>query len=314
MLQANILIYLLLPWSLSLAGWPDLSPSLYYYKEETVDQTVLHPSGVTEQRWLPSDTDQPDLTVSPPFITRLVIPPGSQHPQEEEGYWLASDAYYVVIEGSVVFGHTPGVVHDYGDLYWVMGGEVHGPVYNVGDMGCTLLITSTAQVSPRGGAEAPSDDNPSVDTSLIRERSYRQVDGGSWRNNPSPHSQACLDNGGVQNMGFNMLDNSPAALRVRWAPSCQIPYHYHPTGALYFIQYGVMMFQGDGITPDVPFYKGEVRWVRPGYAYGPEYNSDDEPMEITVLGTDTPPTFHDPPDGPYKMQKDLIVTHVFDEL
>ena len=110
MLQANILIYLLLPWSLSLAGWPELSPSLYYYKEETVDQTVHHPSGVTEQRWLPSDTDQPDLTVSPPFITRLVIPPGSQHPQEEEGYWLASDAYYVVIEGSVVFGHRPGVV------------------------------------------------------------------------------------------------------------------------------------------------------------------------------------------------------------
>ena len=77
-------------------------------------------------------------------------------------------------------------------------------------------------------------------------------------------------------MGFNAIENSPAALRVRWAPSCQIPYHYHPTGALYFIQYGQMFFEGDGPVPDVPINKGEVRWVRPGFAYGPEYNSNTE--------------------------------------
>ena len=77
-------------------------------------------------------------------------------------------------------------------------------------------------------------------------------------------------------MGFNAIDNTPAALRVRWAPSCQIPYHYHPTGALYFIQYGQMYFEGDGPVPNVPINKGEVRWVRPGFAYGPEYNSNTE--------------------------------------
>ena len=77
-------------------------------------------------------------------------------------------------------------------------------------------------------------------------------------------------------MGFNAIENTPAALRVRWAPSCQIPYHYHPTGALYFIQYGQMFFEGDGPVPDVPINKGEVRWVRPGFAYGPEYNSNTE--------------------------------------
>ena len=81
-------------------------------------------------------------------------------------------------------------------------------------------------------------------------------------------------------MGFNAIENSPAALRVRWAPSCQIPYHYHPTGALYFIQYGQMFFEGDGPVPDVPINKGEVRWVRPGFAYGPEYNSNTEGTHI----------------------------------
>ena len=69
-------------------------------------------------------------------------------------------------------------------------------------------------------------------------------DGGNWRNNPSPHSQDCIRNGGVQNMGFGPNQNTPAVLRVRWSPSCQIPYHYHPTGALYFIQYGKMYFEG----------------------------------------------------------------------
>ena len=32
----------------------------------------------------------------------------------------------------------------------------------------------------------------------------------------------------------------------------------------------------------------------------------------TVLGTDTPPTFAAAPDGPYKLQKTVDVTHVFD--
>ena len=35
-------------------------------------------------------------------------------------------------------------------------------------------------------------------------------------------------------------------------------------------------FEGDGPVPDVALNKGEVRWVRPGFAYGPEYNSNDE--------------------------------------
>jgi hypothetical protein len=37
-------------------------------------------------------------------------------------------------------------------------------------------------------------------------------------------------------------------------------------------------------------------------------------MEITVLGTESPPTFSDAPAGPYKMQKEVILTQIYDEL
>ena len=147
--------------------------------------------------------------------------------------------------------------------------------------------------------------------SLARTRSYRRVVG-SWSPNPSPHSASCLDNGGVYNMNFDAVNGTPPILRVRWAPNCSIPFHYHPTGAMYFVLYGQMMFRGDLAGYDTVFEGGDVRWVRPGFDYGPEYNAAGAPMEITVLGTDTPPTFAAAPDGPYKLQKTVDITHVFD--
>jgi len=297
--------------------WPDLSPSVRYYKEENVDSIEVDPeSGIVLRKWIPSDTDLGDWTISPPFITSLTIPGNTKSLGDWEFFWLPSDAYFVVIEGILNFGNVNDTLLEYGDIYWMLGGEVIGPLINKGDSNCILMIMSSSPIVPHPASNGiPSDDNPSVDTGLIRSRTYRQNgDGGQWRNNPSPHSHECIRNGGVQNMGFNAIENSPAALRVRWAPSCQIPYHYHPTGALYFIQYGQMFFEGDGPVPDVPINKGEVRWVRPGFAYGPEYNSNTEAMEITVLGTESPPTFSDAPAGPYKMQKEVILTQIYDEL
>jgi hypothetical protein len=90
---------------------------------------------------------------------------------------------------------------------------------------------------------------------------------------------------------FPEKDGSPPVLRVRWAPNCSIPYHYHPTGAMYFIQYGHMYFKGDHADYDEQLASGDVRWVRPGFDYGPEYNDGTGPMQITVFGVDSPPTF-----------------------
>ena len=84
-------------------------------------------------------------------------------------------------------------------------------------------------------------------------------------------------------------------------------------GAMYFVLYGNMWFDGDGPVPSVQFNKAEMRYTAPGYAYGPEYNSDFDPLEIIVLGVETPPTFEEPR-KPYKFQKPVTVTHIFDEL
>ena len=73
----------------------------------------------------------------------------------------------------------------------MLGGEVIGPLINKGDSNCILMIMSSSPIVPHPASNGiPSDDNPSVDTGLIRSRTYRQNgDGGQWRNNPSPHSQ-----------------------------------------------------------------------------------------------------------------------------
>jgi hypothetical protein len=60
----------------------------------------------------------------------------------------------------------------------------------------------------------------------------------------APCSFPHLHNLHVNPPRFPAEKNTPPLLRVKWAPMCQIPYHYHPTGAMYFIQYGHMLFKG----------------------------------------------------------------------
>ena len=82
-----------------------------------------------------------------------------------------------------------------------------------------------------------------------------------------PHSASCMANGGVYNMNFGYSKNTPAVLRVAWSPNCSIPYHYHPTGAMYFVLYGSMYFKGDLPWGEIGFGRGDTRWVQPGFSY-----------------------------------------------
>ena len=63
---------------------------------------------------------------------------------------------------------------------------------------------------------------------------------------------------------------------------------------------------------DIGTTTGEVRWTGPGHPYGPEYNDNNEVM-FSVLGFECKPEEGDPPKGPFKMQKELIYTHIFDD-
>jgi len=82
---------------------------------------------------------------------------------------------------------------------------------------------------------------------------------------------------------------------------------------MYFVLYGSMFFKGDLSWGEVGFSPGDTRWVQPGHAYRPEFNGD-APMEITVIGTETPPAFVTSADevpSPCAYQKLATSSHVF---
>ena len=68
-----------------------------------MELTLQHEGGVTEERWLGEEDgeggDRPDLAITPPYMTRVTIPPGNHFPDQD--YWLTGDAHYVVIKGIV---------------------------------------------------------------------------------------------------------------------------------------------------------------------------------------------------------------------
>jgi hypothetical protein len=300
-----------------------LNPAVRYYRRGGVRGGTgpdargvagVEAAGV-EAAWDALGAQQQSWKLAPPALHTLNLPAGNGFPQWREGFWLPADAYYCVLEGVATFGPTGNASkpHTTGDVFWVRAGAIHGPMLNVGNGTLRVSLMSSAEPLPRLAADAPSNAAPTVDSSLTAVRSYREVDG-VWMQNPSPHTDVCMHNGGVQNMAFNAIGETPAVLRVRWGGNCSIPYHYHPEGALYFVQYGQMFFDGDSDASAgvgrAALQPGDVRWVQPGFAYGPEYNGPD-PMQITVLGTEANPAFEDPPPGPYKMQIKRVEITVF---
>lgn len=298
-----------------------LGSDFAYYKLDGANRSWADTNtGASGLEWAaPDSAARNDMVLFAPSLSQLRVPEGGQWPADGE-FYLADDAVFVVVIGNATFGASPDSgmeTHGYGDAFWIMAGHSLGPIVNTGTGDLVVDVvagtaTGAAALGPIYGT-AP-EDNPSTDSSLTTSRSYRRVDA-DWSANPSDHTDECLANGGVYNMAFNENDNSPCVLRVKWAANCSIPYHYHPTGALYFILYGQMFFDGDVPANDplyeMAFDQGEVRWVRPGFDYGPEYNGD-AVMEITVLGTDTNPQFGSPPDGKYVVQKSVVNTHVYE--
>jgi len=267
----------------SLAKYGTYGRDFFYYRPDGVDSHEVI-DGVTVSRFYGRHNKTVDIVVAQPFITKLEIPAGHQFPLKGS-FWLRDDNSYVVIKGNATFD-SEKQAHGYGDVYWVNAGWPHGPIHNAGNDTLTVLAIGM-DWNPQYGPQ-PSWFNPSVDWYTYQNRSYLQASGEEqWMANPSNHSTECLQNGGVWNMGFAAKGNTMPVLRVKWAPHCAIPFHYHPTGAMYFVLYGTMYYSGDFLDGDRAFNAGDARWVRPGFAYGPEYNGA-EPMEITVFGTVTP--------------------------
>ena len=218
--------------------------------------------------WLPSGTtNQADFKVVPPTIARLHLAPGDSYP--DHSYWTSSDIYYVAINGSLTWTGSEAEQKK-GDIYWVLGGHLHGPVTcSSQSEECVLVAISDSKFVARGNASYfPSDNNPTVIPGQIKERFYLQAEA-EWHDGTHVECEGDI----AQTMHFDAVENSPPLFRAHWPSPCSVGYHYHPKGIMYVTTMGTNIYTLDTVEgyEDIPVEAGEGRWARPGHAYGPEY-------------------------------------------
>jgi len=62
------------------------------------------------------------------------------------------------------------------------------------------------------------------------------------------------------------LSSEPSIREVTFPPNGRLDVHSHPNDTLYVIRSGEFHIEGEGV-----FQPGDVRWVRGGLTYGPEW-------------------------------------------
>ena len=274
-----------------------------YYRDNNTERTIpLTEDGSITARFWSGEINGTftHLAFGSPALTRLDFSGNStQFPKSGEQFYLPDNAYFVVITGNATFGDD--VTFSYGDMLYVTAGQNIGPIASVGSTNLMLFVVTSTFI-PTIGTDGVSTINSAFQPTWTTSRSYRRVDNEYHANPDWPDAT-------VKNMNFYAVNNTPAALRVLWDPQRSIGYHYHPLGALYFVLYGSMYFDGDYESFSPSVVVGEVRWVRPGFAYGPEYNGEEE-MEILVLGTEDPPIFDIEPPKPFLVQIPIYPSQV----
>jgi quercetin dioxygenase-like cupin family protein len=73
------------------------------------------------------------------------------------------------------------------------------------------------------------------------------------------------------------LSSDPAIREVTFPPNARLDVHSHPNDTLYIIRSGEFHIEGEGI-----YRPGEVRWVRGGVVYGPEWAGPDGAVLLIV--------------------------------
>ena len=126
-----------------------------YYFENNTDAREQDNSSST-LRWSGLHNTTADIATSTPFLTKVTLAAGAVYPSGTRGaaptrpFFLSDDALYIVISGNVTFGDavpppqvdddeaagTPAgapdpnsaLPHGYGDVFWALGGQPHGPL------------------------------------------------------------------------------------------------------------------------------------------------------------------------------------------
>lgn len=255
---------------------------------------------------------QPDpIAWGPPQITSFSIPSGSIYPTK--AFHLKQDTYYVVMNGKGKFTNINNETEfNVGDFAWVMSGWEVGPFVNTGTENFTVYAVGAEWVPKYQLVNFSGNPTITSPTSAINYCNF-QI------------SRDCSFSG--QHSGdyiiFKAGGKSPCdGGSGRPEKSC-LQSHYHPRGALYFGIEGNMFYGMDYDDMDAWISHGDVRWVRPGVFYGPEYSN----WGSSVLAIhpshggaglevdDTNPwiSFDKPPDGPFVVQYPLTVSKVWNE-
>ena len=73
------------------------------------------------------------------------------------------------------------------------------------------------------------------------------------------------------------LSTDPAMREVTFPPGARLDVHSHPNDTLYVIRSGEFHIEGEGV-----YHPGDIRWVRGGLVYGPEWAGPDGAVLLII--------------------------------
>jgi len=287
---------------------------------EGIDFRYYYANG-THQKWFDGDVHlrtwsglvgQPDpIAWGSPKITSFDIPKGSQYPKK--AFHLKQDSYYIVINGKGTISNiNNGTEFIMGDFSWVMSGYEIGPFVNTGTENFTIYLVG-AEWDPRYEAvnltsnptmTSPTDAVNFCNFELSTDCTFSGEHSGDYIIFEAGGPDPCQKNSG------------------RPEKSC-LQSHYHPRGAMYFGLKGNMFYGQDYDSIDAWISHGDVRWVRPGVFYGPEYSNEGSSVlaihpshggaGLTIDNSNPWLSFEKPPTGPFVVQYPLTVSKVWNE-
>ena len=81
-------------------------------------------------------------------------------------------------------------------------------------------------------------------------------------------------------VNLRRVSRDPAIVEVTFPPNARLAVHSHPSDTLYVFRSGEFHIEGEGV-----FRPGELRWVRGGEVYGPEWaGAEGAVLLIVALG------------------------------
>lgn len=290
--------------SLSCHGCVNVPNTVHYLTESAKEEKL--PNGVLLHRWDPEADPIDDFTLSPPHGLRISVPAGKAFPADGSPYWLNRQAAYVVVKGEALIGNDTLVP---GDMFYAGAGVVHGPVacHGTDDLVVTAVSTKAFEMH----TSAPPHGLPANAIWSMPGVGIHRGEKGNWYVDPSvPVTEQCAA-GGVEAAFWLRDEMVPGSMMVRLAENCVIPFHYHPEGVLYFFVEGEMAVANDFGPENVTFRPGDMRWARPGFAYGPEFAMSK--ALLAVLGAPPRMVFSARPEGEVlAVRKNVTLQVVYD--